>query len=102
MISMGAWGHPRVASAVDRAANIINTFLKSGTYAGHEQMAREVLSGWAYASLLDAIALELLNAEGFDIDGLVEFVEDIDWINKGQLADAYAEFDRGARVEPAQ
>lgn len=70
--------HPMVAPALETAASIIHGWLDTGLYAGTEEMAAQVVGGWAAADLQQRIAYALMKAGGIDITGLIAEHEGVD------------------------
>lgn len=80
--------------AFEKAAKIIQGWLDHGLYAGHEEMAGAVVTGWAYAGLLERIAAALLEAQGWDLEDLVERTDAVFHGPESLRLDAIAEWER--------
>ncbi len=92
-------GHQAWIDAYDQANDIIGHWLDYGLSHGEDvkQNAMGAVMGWDGCTLAEGIAIAILEAKGFDIEGLVETVEDL---RPGETdGDAMARFDREGYTE---
>lgn len=69
------YDNPQISDAIDRAQCAVRAWRLDGTLEESEREKDHVLAGWSGVSLVEAIAVQILEAQGYDTDGLDEVSE---------------------------
>lgn len=69
MIDVSHYDHPEVESAMDAAGVVIRGWTVN---TGDEDLKERLTAGWSGVSLVEGIAMAILDARGFDTECLCE------------------------------